>query len=150
MELVVEKSKSRRGLHAIVRKVFIVSRDGRVREVTGPRVGPAEKTYSRGEAFRVKVEPREGELIVYAVLVRGLRGRVKGYFEVYDGKGRLLYRAVYRKLKVRYSKGDPEYAWAVKLVVEKLRIPVKRFNLVPAWLRRGKLEEGGGSGREGR
>ena len=150
MELVVEKSKSRRGIHAIVRKVFIVSRDGRVVEVTGPRVGPAEKTYSRGEAYRVRVKPGKDELVVYVVLVRGLRGRVKGYFEVYDGEGRLLYRAVYRKLKVRYSKGDPEYAWAVRLVAEKLRIPVKRYNLVPVWLRRGKLEEAGGASEKGR
>ncbi len=136
MELVVERSKSRRGLHAIVKKVFLVSRDGSVVEVTGPRVGEAPRTYSRGEAYRVRVKPREDQLVVYVVLVRGLRGRVKGYFEVYDRDGRLLYRAVYRRLKVRYSKGDPEYAWAVKLVAEKLGIPVKRYNLVPAWLRR--------------
>ncbi len=142
MELVVERSKSRRGIHAIVRKVFIVDEKGNVREVTGPRVGPAEKTYSRGEAYRVRVNPSRGELVVYAVLVRGLRGRVKGYFEVYSPEGRLLYRAVYRKLKVRYSKGDPSYAWAVKLVVEKLGIPVKRFNLVPAWLRGREAESG--------
>ncbi len=150
MELVVEKSKSRRGIHAIVRKVFLVSRDGRVVEVTGPRVGPAERTYSRGEAYRVKVKPGKDELVVYVVLVRGLRGRVKGYFEVYDESGRLLYRAVYRKLKVRYSKGDPSYSWAVKLVAEKLRIPVKRFNLTPAWLRRGKIEGGEGQDTKGR
>ena len=140
MELVVEKSKSRRGIHAIIRKVFVVDRRGSVREVTGPRVGPAEKTYSRGEAYRVRVSAGPDELIVYVVLVRGLRGRVKGYFEVYSPDGRLLYRAVYRKLKVRYSKGDPEYSWAVKLVAEKLGIPVKRFNLVPAWLRSREAE----------
>ncbi|AEM39388.1 hypothetical protein Pyrfu_1531 [Pyrolobus fumarii 1A] len=138
MELVVEKSKSRRGLHAIVRKVFVVSRNGNVVEVTGPRVGAAEKTYSRGEAYLVKVQPGKDDVVVYVVLVKGLRGRVKGYFEVYDSTGRLVYRAVYRKLKLRYSKGDPNYAWAVKLVVEKLDIPVKKYNLVPAWLRRGR------------
>jgi hypothetical protein len=150
VELVVERSKSRRGIHAIVRKVFLVSRDGRVVEVTGPRVGPAEKTYSRGEAYRVRVKPREDELVVYVVLVRGLRGRVKGYFEVYDRSGRMVYRAVYRKLKVRYSKGDPNYAWAVERVVEKLGIPVKRFNLVPAWLRREGVKGGSGEADKGR
>ncbi len=134
----MEKSKSRRGKHVIVRKVFIVSRHGEVREVSGPRLGAAEKTYSRGEAYRVRVEPGNNEVVVYAVLVRGLRNRVKGYFEVYDKDGVLLYRAVYRRLKLRYSKGDPNYAWAVKLVVEHLKLPVKRYNLVPAWLRKGR------------
>ncbi len=134
----MERSRSRRGKHAIVRKVFIVTRRGEVREVTGPRIGAARATYSKGEAYLVRVEPDENSLVVYVVLVRGLGGRVKGYFEVYNAEGRLLYRAVYRRLKIRYSKGDPNYAWAVKLVAEHLKLPVKRYNLVPAWLRKGR------------
>ncbi len=41
----------------------------------------------------------------------------------------MVFRAVYRRLKLRRSMGDPKYAWIVKLVADYLKLPVKRYNL---------------------
>jgi len=71
----------------------------------------------------------QGWYLVYVYLVKNLRGHVKGFIEVYSPDAQLLYRAVYRKLKLRYSYGDPRYAWIVEKVVDYLRLPVKNMNL---------------------
>jgi hypothetical protein len=67
--------------------------------------------------------------LVYVYLVKNLRNHVKGYIEVYSNDGRLLYRAVYRKLKLRRGTGDPSYAWAVRRVADYLKLYVKNTNL---------------------
>ena len=134
--LVEELSKSRSGKHAVRRIVLVVPRRGAVRKPDASRI-PVKPTYAVGGAWRL--EPRnlgEDEVIVLIHLVRNPRGRVKGYIEVYGPDGALLYRAVYRKLKLRYSKGNPRYAWAARRAAEHIKLPVKRYSLVPAWARR--------------
>ncbi len=134
--LVEELSKSRSGRHAVRRIVLVASRSRGVRVPEGPR-REARPLYAVGEA-RI-VEPRglgEDEVIVYVHLVRNPRGRVKGFMEVYGADGALLYRAVYRKLKLRYSKGNPKYSWAARMAAEHIKLPVKRYSLIPAWARR--------------
>jgi hypothetical protein len=136
LRLVEELSKSRTGKHAVRRMVLIVSKDGSVRKPEG-RGGRVKPIYAEGEARLVEISDlRDNEVAVYIHLVRNPRGRVKGYMEVYDRDGALVYRAVYRKLKLRYSKGNPRYSWAVRIAAEHIRLPVKRYNLVPAWSRR--------------
>ncbi len=128
MELVEERSFSRSGKHAVRRLVLVVSKEG-VREPEAKRIR-VKPLYVKGEAYLLKdVRVGEGEYLVQASFVRNLRGHVKGTMEVYTGDGALVYRAVYRKLKVRRSMGDPKYAWAVKKVVEHLKLPVKRMSL---------------------
>ncbi len=128
MELVEERSFSRSGKHAMRRLVLVVSKDG-VREPEARRVR-TKPLYARGEAYLLRdVSVGEGEYLVQASFVRNLRGHVKGTIEVYTGDGALVYRAVYRKLKIRRSMGDPKYAWVVQRVVEHLKLPVKRMNL---------------------
>ncbi len=125
----IEKSKSRSGKHAVRDLVLVVTGDGKVVEPKLKVVQALKPTYSRGEAYLVKLDVKEGEYPVYIHLVRNLRGHVKGYIEVYNKEGELLYRAVYRKLKLRYSKGDDMYAWIVETVANHLNLPVKRANL---------------------
>ncbi len=127
----LEKSKSRRGLHAVRDLAFIITPDGKVVEPKPRQRMPAQKTYSKGEAYLAAIEVPEGHLLVHLHMVKNLRGHVKGVITVYDSEGREVYRAVYRRLKLRYSRGDPAYAWAVLKVVEHLRIPFKRQNLYP-------------------
>ena len=129
VKLVVEASRSRRGLHVERRLAFIVSR-GELIEVRGGGE-PVKPTYSRGEARLYRVNLKPGELAVQVRLVRGLKGRVKGYIAVYDSSGAEVYRAVVRKLKVRPSRGDRGYHWVVERVVEKLGLAkyLKKYKL---------------------
>jgi hypothetical protein len=94
---------------------------------------PIKTTYSRGEAWLYNVNLKPGELAVQVRLVRGLRGRVRGYIAVYDSSGVEVYRVVIRKLKIRPSRGDIGYHWVVERVVEKLGLH--------KYLKRYKFEE---------
>lgn len=128
MELVEERSFSRSGKHAVRRLVLVVSKEG-VHEPEARRVR-TKPLYARGEAYLLRdVRIGGGEYLVQASFVRNLRGQVRGVIEVYTGDGALVYRAVYRKLKIRRSMGDPRYAWVVQRVAEHLKLPVKRMNL---------------------
>ena len=135
VKFIVERSKSRRGGHAERKIALIVSPSGVVEEPKPRRRRSVAPVYSRGSAEEWEVDVPEGYYAVQVRLVRNTRGHVKGYIEVYDSEGRLVYRAVYRRLKLRYSKGDPTHAWVVEKVAQYLKLPVKRVNLVPAWLR---------------
>ncbi len=131
LEARVEKSKSRSGKHAIRDIVLLVSNKGEIKEPR-PRLQQATKpVYSRGEAYHVYIDVPEGWYLVQVHLVRNLRGHVKGYIEVYSDTGERLFRAVYRKLKLRYSDGDPQYAWIVQRVADYLKLPMKNINLLP-------------------
>ena len=134
--LVEELSKSRSGKHAARRIVLVASKNKGVRACRGPGK-PIKPIYSKGSARTV--EPRdlgEDEVVVYIHLIRNPRGFVKGFIEIYGSDGALLYRAVYRRLKLRYSKGNPRYSWAARMAAEHIRLPVKRYSLMPAWARR--------------
>ena len=125
----MEKSKSRSGKHAVRDIALVVRSDGTVVEAKPRAQYPVKPVYSKGEAYLVHVDIGENEYAVQVHLVRNLRGHVKGYIEVYNSDGTLLYRAVYRKLKLRYSKGDDRYSWIVEAVASYLKLPVKRVNL---------------------
>lgn len=127
--LVEELSKSRSGKHAVRKLAFIVSKDGGVRKVDCSNGEEGVKTYAKGWSRVCNVELKENEYAVQIHLVRNLYGHVKGYIEVYDHNGNMVFRAVYRKLKIRRSHGHLRYAWIVKRVAEGLKLPVKRYNL---------------------
>ncbi|BEP17591.1 hypothetical protein PYJP_09430 [Pyrofollis japonicus] len=134
LEARIEKSKSRRGKHAVRDIVLLVSAEGDVKEAR-PRIAhPVKPVYSKGEAYRVYLDVPEGWYMVQVHLVRNLRGHVKGYIEVYSPAGELLLRANYEKLKLRYSKGNPQYSWIIQRVADYLKLPVKNINLEPAFL----------------
>jgi len=125
----IEMSKSRSGRHAVRSLALLVSEKGEVREAKPRHVAEVKPLYSRGKAHIASIDVPEGWYLVYVYLVRNLRGHVKGYIEVYSRDAELLYRAVYRRLKLRFSKGNPTYAWVVRLVASYLKLPVKRYNL---------------------
>lgn len=129
IKLVEELSKSRTGKHAVRRLILIVSKHKGVRKAECSDVKNSNKVYSRGWARECYVELGEDEYAVQVFLVKNLYGRVKGVLEVYRNDGTMVFRAVYRRLKLRRSIGDPRYAWIIKVVADYLKLPVKRYNL---------------------
>ncbi|MCE4617118.1 MAG: hypothetical protein F7C32_00835 [Desulfurococcales archaeon] len=126
---IVELSRSKTGKHAIRRALFIVSEDGRVK-LFDSKGTPVKPTYVKGSATLVNVKNtlKKGEFLVYVVMIKNLRGHLKGFFEVYDWEGRIVYRAKYHRLKLRKSLGNPYYAWIVRVVAEALKLKIKNFN----------------------
>ncbi|MEB3779472.1 MAG: hypothetical protein GSR85_04495 [Desulfurococcales archaeon] len=130
LELIVEASKSRSGLHAERKLALIVDAGGRVRRVD-ERVGaPSDRVYSRGYSRRIKVELKPGEFGVQVRLVKNSRGHVKGAITVYSHKGDIILEAVMRRRKIRLSRGDPSYSWIVERVIEYLGLGdfIRRYN----------------------
>ncbi|MEB2836158.1 MAG: hypothetical protein GSR80_000176 [Desulfurococcales archaeon] len=127
----MERSVSRTGKHAATRIVVVVRASGRVEVYSRPtRQSVAAKTYSRGYAGAVDVDLGPGDVLVVVRLVRGPSGRVSGAFSVVDSEGREVLRAVYRRLKVRLSRGDPSYSWAVERAAAALGLDkyIRRYN----------------------
>ncbi len=122
----LERSRSKSGKHAYARLAFVMDHAGRVvREFQPPEGAP--EVYAKGQGGEVSVGYGGEEVLVLLELKKNLRGHVSGYVEVYD-HGKLAYKAVYRKLKLRGMEGDPAYFYFVKKLFEYLRIPVKRTN----------------------
>ena len=133
-EFKLEDSKSRRGKHRAKSIILIYSKDKGLIPLEKIREYIVEEnsdkaTYVRGTAKRVKLRLRHGDYVLYAWFVRNFRGKVKGYIEVYNYKGELLYRAKYVDKILRKSIGDPLYAWLIRLFVEKTKLPVKEYAL---------------------
>ena len=126
----VEKSKSKSGRHSVYYNAFIVSRDCTIRQPKLIKQQKVKPTYRRGEAIEAKAKPPDNieEVLVKVRFVKNLWGRVRGEIEVYNNDGELVLKTVYRKLKIRRSKGDPEYGWAIECLMDKLKLPVKRYN----------------------
>ncbi len=130
MDVIAELTKSRTGKHASRRMAFIVNDDGDIRELTVGELCEKCKTYSKGEARKLAVQDiGRNEYLVTVRLVRNLRNHVSGEIIVYNSRIQPVYRAVYRKLKIRKTHGDPRYSWIVRLVADKLKLYVKRYNL---------------------
>ncbi|MEB3860541.1 MAG: hypothetical protein LRS43_04955 [Desulfurococcales archaeon] len=116
VRLVEESTKSRRGLHVERKIALVIDTSGSVKRPPTV-VGEAPKTYSLGEARYLEADLGEGEYAVQVRLVRGLGGHVKGHIIVIDGSGRQVFKAVYRKGKLRRSFGDLRYARIVETAV---------------------------------
>ena len=125
----VEATKSRTGIHAERRLVLVFKPNGVVQRImTGTERDKG--TYSKGSAWKVEVSLDPGDVAVYVRLVRGPRGVVTGWFEVYNSQGEQVFRAVLRRRKVRASRGDPSYAGYVEKTLEVLGMDdyVRRVN----------------------
>ena len=127
--LLIESTRSRRGKHLARSVAVILKSDGRL--VT---VKPQERsrgTYSKGEAAYAQIDLEKGDVVVWIKLVRNFMGRVKGVIVVYDDKGREVLRLVYKRFKIRRSRGDPSYWVYVERVLKALKLydRVRKVNL---------------------
>ncbi|MET1160792.1 MAG: hypothetical protein ABWW65_07520 [Thermoprotei archaeon] len=141
-DFVVENSRSRSGRHHAVSVLVIYSREEGVIPVTKASdriagVEPAKPTYVRGDAKAYKIKLKRGEYLIHGWFVKNFLGRVKGWINVYNYRGELVYRAKYINGVLRKSIGNPVNAWLVRVFVEYLKIPVRETHLG---------DEGGGSG----
>lgn len=132
LKVILEKSRSKSGKHAFVRLAARVNLDtNEVIEVIQPTGSSPPKTYSEGISKEVNLKYGNKEALVIVSMVKvphpNPKRRVKGTVEVYSN-GELVYKAKYVKGILRGSAGDPKYFPAVKVVFEKLQIPVKREN----------------------
>ena len=129
-KLMVEMTKSRRGLHAR-RCIVVVFEDGSARTIWKPEERDEKaKTYSIGVAGWVSL-PRRYEAAVHICLVRGPHGRVKGRLVVYDNRGRPVLEAVLRRRKLRRSRGDPSYSRYLEAALKLVGLDrhVRRINM---------------------
>ncbi|MCE4602201.1 MAG: hypothetical protein F7C08_00050 [Desulfurococcales archaeon] len=125
----VEATKSRSGVHAERRLVIVFRGNGRVERIlTGE--DRVRGTYSRGSSWTAHIDLEPGDVAVYVRLVRGLRGRIGGYIEVYDHEGNMVFRAVIRRRKTRASKGDPRYSSYVEKAIEMIGLGdfIRKYN----------------------
>ncbi len=131
VRVVIEATRSRRGGHLARSAAVLVAGPGRV-EVVRPRAqaGGARGTYSKGRAVEAYVEVPEGWVLVYVRLVRPPSGRVVGRITVYNDSGTPVLEAKYERRKVRRSRGDASYGWAVEEAFRALGIDahVRRYN----------------------
>jgi len=131
LRLRVEKSQSRSGKHAFRSFYFIMDSKCNKIEVTPKSTKAVKPSYIRGEAYEHEVLVPEGYFAIELRFVKCLRGRVKGEIIVYDFKGGILCRAVYRKLKIRFlGCMDKSVVNVVTCIVSQLRIPVKRYAVI--------------------
>jgi hypothetical protein len=130
LDVVIELTKSRTGKHAARRMAFIVNENGEIKELASGDVCEECKTYTKGEARKLGVhELNRDEYLVVVRLVKNLQGRVSGEIIVYDWGQKPVFQAVYRKLKLRKTFGDSRYAWIPRIIADKLKLYVKRYNL---------------------
>jgi hypothetical protein len=123
----VESSKSRSGKHVLISTLLVYKKKEGLVPYTKCLISeaPISPVYREGSAKLVKIEVDQGDLVVYVRLVKNFKGVVKGYLEVYSSRGELLYRAKYSSGVVRFSKGNPVYAWLVRVILDVVKIPVK-------------------------
>ncbi len=129
LKAVLELTKSRSGKHASRRLAFIITEEGDLRELKDGSKCIKCKTYAEGEAREVEVELGRGEYLALVWLVRNLRNHVKGEILLLNSKGDMVFRAVYRRLKLRRTHGDPKYAWMVRVIADRIGLYVKKYSL---------------------
>lgn len=126
MEIYVENSKSKSGKHAIRTLIFLVENNN-VTEFKQFKIKKKiQGIYRLGEAEIIDLP--DNKTFVYITLVKNLKNMVKGKVVVYsNGDAKMIMN--YRKLKLKLISGDKQYAEVVKLIFERLNIPVKKINL---------------------
>ena len=130
LKLFIEATKSRRGRHVSRALAVHVKSNGEMKLVQDIEE-ESKGTYSKGKAGYAYIDLKEGELVVWMKFIRNFMNRVKGEIAVYDHKGEEVLRLVYRKLKIRRSRGDPKYWNIVENVLKMLGLErrIRRINL---------------------
>lgn len=131
LKLRVEKTHSRSSKHYYSSMVYVYRKTkGLISySMTAHSEEKVKGIYAVGDAKIVCIQPEPGDFIIYYYFVKNYRNRVKGYISVYNHNGELLYRAKYNNGYLTRSKGNPVYAWLVRLMINSLKIPVSSTKL---------------------
>ncbi|MEO3993777.1 MAG: hypothetical protein QN229_05705 [Desulfurococcaceae archaeon TW002] len=88
-------------------------------------------TYSVGSAEIHRVLVPEDSLVIQASFTLNIKKRISGEILVLDSSGKLLCRAIYRKLKVRVTYGgDPLTMKLLKCLFDSLKLVVKKYKVL--------------------
>lgn len=124
--ILIENCRSNSKKHAIRTLVYIFNRD-KFEEWKNYEIKQKLKpTYAKGECYYVKL-PEKG-LIIYLRFLKNIKNMVLGRILVIENQSIVL-ELKYRKLKLKKIKGNENYYQYVKLVLDHLKIPIKRINL---------------------
>lgn len=131
LQFKVERSQSRTRKHLLYSTVYVYRKKEGFVPYTKTRFSEQESkpTYARGEAKVVTVSVDHGDLVLYSWFIKNFKNKVKGYISIYSSRGELLYRAKYLSGYVVKSKGNPIYAWLVRIFLDMNKIPVTATNL---------------------
>ncbi len=131
VKVISENSKSKSGKHHRIISYVVVDSGCRPIKYVIKSRNEDKPTYVVGKKFIDEIEVPDEALIVQLDFRRGIRGRVNGDILIYDAEGKLIGRAVYRKMKVRLI----EYVSSklldiIKCVLRRSRVPVKKYGII--------------------
>lgn len=131
LELRTERSRSKSNLHKKTVLYLILNKDcEKVSHELVERIN-TKPTYSVGSAEIHKVLVPEDSFVIQASFVLNIKKKVSGEVLILDSSGKLLCRAVYRKLKVRVTHGgDPLTLKLLKCLFDSLKLLVKRYKIL--------------------
>jgi len=131
LQLKVERSKSRSGLHRRTSTYQVLDKDCNQLDFRVVEKVSTKPTYVEGISEIHKILLPDNAYVVYMDFILNLRKHIKGEVLIYGSDGRLLCRSVYRKLKVRVLDVDnPLLMNLIKCVFKSLKLPVKRYGVV--------------------
>ncbi len=131
LELKVERSRSKSNLHKRTTLYLVLNKDcERVSYEIVDKIS-VKPTYSVGSAEVHRVLVPEDSFVIQASFTLNIKKRVSGELLIFDSNGKLLCRAVYRKLKVRVTQGgDPLMMKLLKCLFDSLKLIVKRYTIL--------------------
>lgn len=131
LELRVERSRSKSDLHKKTTLYVVLNKDCEKVSYEVVEKISATPTYSVGSAEIHRVLVPEDSLVIQASFTLNIKKRISGEILVLDSSGKLLCRAIYRKLKVRVTYGgDPLTMRLLKCLFDSLKLIVKKYKVL--------------------
>jgi len=131
-DFLIENSRSRTSKH-VSSSILLVYKKGKGLVKPSGDIIAEEKqgipTYVEGKAKLVKIRLEHGDFAIYGWFVKNYLNRVKGYVNVLNHKGMLVFKARYNNGVLTRVIGDPVYAWLVRIFAEAVRLNVSRTRL---------------------
>ncbi len=133
VKVINENSKSRSGKHHRIISYVVVDTECRPLKYVVKSRSEERPTYVVGRRYVEEIEVPDDALVIQLDFRRGIRGRVNGDVVIYDSKGELIGRAVYRKMKVRLvDYVSTKLLDIIKCVLRRAKVPVKRYGVIKA------------------
>ncbi|MFZ8790798.1 MAG: hypothetical protein ACO2OS_00740 [Thermosphaera aggregans] len=131
-DFLIENSRSRSSKH-VSSSILLVYKKGKGLVKPSGDIVVEEKegspTYAKGRAKLIKVKLDHGDFAIYGWFVKNYLNRVKGYVEVFNHKGVLVFKARYSNGVLTRIAGDSVYAWLVRVFAEAVRLDVYKTRL---------------------
>lgn len=131
-DFLIENSRSRSSKHVSSSILLIYKKGKGLVRPSGDVVAEEKQgvpTYVKGHAKLIKIRLEHGDFAIYGWFVKNYLNRVKGYVNVFNHKGVLVYKARYNSGVLTRVAGDPVYAWLVRIFAEAIKLNVTRTRL---------------------